>query len=158
MPLRAGSVDSSRLQIQAGHFGEQHTDISLLASKLPDRSSDLGWRKNCGRNLVEQRLEDVVIAPVDQNDVCIASFQSASRGDPGKPAANNDNTLSLQAAAAASASHPTAFRVRRNLPRITHVASWHMVAICSTFADVDLSLRAVSLNRSGAPPWMIELF
>jgi hypothetical protein len=50
------------------------SDIFLLVGKLPDQSDDVGWRKNRGRRLMEKRLEDVVIAPVNQNNVCLATF------------------------------------------------------------------------------------
>jgi hypothetical protein len=90
----AGRVNRSRAQVHTGHFGEHHTDIFLLVSELPHRGGDLGWCKNRGRHLIEQRLEDVVIALVDQNDFRIASFQSASRGDSSKSAADDHDTLS----------------------------------------------------------------
>src|SRR6202041_1209730 len=88
-----GRANRSRVQVHIGHFGEYHTDIFLLVSELPHRGGDLGWCKNRGRHLIEYRLEDVVIALVNQNDFGIASFQSASRGDSSKSAADNHDTL-----------------------------------------------------------------
>jgi hypothetical protein len=90
-------VDRSRVQVHAGHFGEHHTDIVLLGSELPDRGGDLGWRKNRGCDLIEQWLEDVVIASVNENDIGVGSLQSASRSDTSKPGANDHDTLSSRA-------------------------------------------------------------
>jgi hypothetical protein len=47
--------------------------------------------------LIEQRLEDVMIASVDQNNICIAMLQSSNRGDPCKSAADDYDTLSSHA-------------------------------------------------------------
>jgi hypothetical protein len=66
----------------------------LRSGELPDWGGDLGWSQNGRRDLIEQRLEDMVIASVDQNDVCIASLQSAGRGNPGKSTADDYDTLS----------------------------------------------------------------
>jgi len=46
-------VDRPSVKIQAGDFGEQDTNILLLFGELPNRSSDLGWRKNRGRDLIQ---------------------------------------------------------------------------------------------------------
>jgi len=53
---------------------------------LPDRGGDLGWRKNRGCDLIEQWLEDVVIASVNENDIGVGSLKAASRSDTSKPA------------------------------------------------------------------------
>jgi hypothetical protein len=47
--------------------------------------------------LIKQRLEDVVIASIDQNNICIAMLQSANGGDPGKSASDDHDTLPPQA-------------------------------------------------------------
>jgi len=110
----------------------------LRSGELPDRGGDFGWRKNGSRNLIEERLEDVVIALVDQNDVCIASLQSASRGNPGKAAAHNHDALSPYVG---SAWHSRAFTVSRPgdlrgprptiLQSVTHwsPSSWHHIGV-----------------------------
>ena len=74
----------------------------LLHLELTDRRGDLGGRQNRRRHLIEQRLEDVMIAPVDQNDVGIASLQRARRGDPGKSAADDHDALRRLGAAASA--------------------------------------------------------
>ncbi len=90
----AGHVDRSGAQVHSSHFAEHHVDIALLLGELPDRSGDLGRCQHRRRRLIEQRLENMVIAPVDQNDVGIGSSQSASRGDPSKATAHDHDALS----------------------------------------------------------------
>jgi hypothetical protein len=67
---------------------------------------------------MEQRLEDMVIALVNQNDVRIASPQGASRGDAGKSATDDHDTLSPHASCtwcrqAFAISRPSSFRGSR---------------------------------------------
>ena len=135
-PGQDASIERVR-QVQPGHFAKHHTDVLLLVGELPDRSGDLGRRKNRGRHLIEQRLEDVVIAPVDQNDVRIAAFQGASRGDPGKSAADDHDPLSprrraqLTTGACFAARGQAIFRVSRGVfckvSLIAHLSSgWQL--------------------------------
>src|SRR5207245_1062387 len=58
------------------------------------RGGDLGWCQNRSRYLVKQRLKDVVVATVDQNDVGITFLQGASSGDTSKSAADYYDALS----------------------------------------------------------------
>jgi hypothetical protein len=67
---------------------------TLRALSCSDRGGNFGWRKNRSRHLIEQRLEDVMVAPINQNDVRIAPLQCASGGNPGKPGAHDHNALS----------------------------------------------------------------
>jgi hypothetical protein len=57
----------------------------LLLLDLTNRRGDLGGRENRGRHLVEKRLKDVMIAPVDQNDLGITSSQGRAATIPAKP-------------------------------------------------------------------------
>ena len=68
----------------------------LLLLELTNGRGDLGGRENRGRHLVEQRLKDVMIASIDQNDLGIASFQGPRRRDPGKAAANDHDALAFR--------------------------------------------------------------
>ena len=54
----AGDVD-------AAHTGEQHVAVRLAPHRRADRRADVGRRKRGGRDLVEERLKDVVVPPVD---------------------------------------------------------------------------------------------
>jgi hypothetical protein len=76
---RAQSVERAGVQIHAGNFGHRYGKVLLLLGELPNRGGDFGWRETGCRYLIEQRLEDVMISPIDQNDFGITSSQR-SRG------------------------------------------------------------------------------
>ena len=54
--------------IDAAHGGEQGRDLGAVAQQIADRPGDLGGRQRRGRDLIEQRLEQMMVAPVDQRD------------------------------------------------------------------------------------------
>ena len=60
-----GRVDRSSLQVHANDFPKHHAHIFLTLGELPERGSDLGWGQNRSRDLVQQRLEDVVVTSVN---------------------------------------------------------------------------------------------
>jgi len=75
----------------ANHYGK----VLLLLGELPNWRGDFRRRENGGRCLIEQRPEDVVISPVDQNDFGIASSQRPRRCQPGEPPAHNHDARRL---------------------------------------------------------------
>src|ERR1700734_2537942 len=93
---RVGHVNRARTQIDGRDLRQHHCEILLLLLNLANRGGDLGGRENRGRHLVEKRLKDVVIAPIDQNDIRIASFQRPRRCDSGKAAADDYDALPLR--------------------------------------------------------------
>ena len=54
--------------VEAGDLGHQHDGIPLAAQDGPQRRGDVGRRQRPGRYLIEQRLEQVEIAPVEEGD------------------------------------------------------------------------------------------
>jgi hypothetical protein len=67
-------VDRPRVQVNPDDFAKHHADILLTFGKLPERGSDLGWSQNRRRDLVQEGLEDVVVAAVDQHNVRIGAL------------------------------------------------------------------------------------
>ena len=63
-----------RRGIDVGHPAEQDPRIRLVAQKGADRRGDVRRRQRRRRHLIEQRLEQVIVAPVDEGDPagCIA--------------------------------------------------------------------------------------
>ena len=55
-------------RVDGGGLGEQHLGVVLLAHDAADRLGDVGRVERRGRHLVEQRLEEVVVAAVEQRD------------------------------------------------------------------------------------------
>jgi len=51
---------------------------------LPEGRGDVRGRQHRRCNLVQQRLEQVVVATVDQDDIGVGALQRAGRGDAGE--------------------------------------------------------------------------
>jgi hypothetical protein len=68
-----------RFGIDAGNPIEQHGYVFLFAQNSTYRPRDIGRRKAGGGDLVQQRLEEMVIVLVDQRDIDIG-FSKATNG------------------------------------------------------------------------------
>ncbi len=64
-------------------------DVVLVADDAPDRIRDVGGAEPGGRHLVEQRLEQVVVAAIDQGHVDAGADQVLGRGEPTEAAADD---------------------------------------------------------------------
>jgi rare lipoprotein A len=98
-----------------------------------DRRRDIARVQRCGRHLVQQRLEEMVVAPIDEDDVHRRFAQSLRGIDAAEPAAEDDHPRHR---------HGTHSK-RRRLPRTSKAA--HIVAVHATrSAAVIVSLVAVA--------------
>jgi hypothetical protein len=77
------------LEVEADHLGEQDLGVPLLAQDAPDRSGDVGRVQAGGGDLVEQRLEQVVVAPVEEGDPHRRPGELAGAVEPGEAAADD---------------------------------------------------------------------
>ena len=73
--------------------GEQCRDIPALAQKMADWPSDLRRRKRGGRDLIEQRLEQVMIATVDNGDADRRAGEAINGLEPAKSGADHDHMM-----------------------------------------------------------------
>ena len=73
------------------------TNVVLLVEEVADRVSDGRLLEQAGRDLVEQRLEGVVVVLVDEDDVSAALLQLLGGADPGEAAAEDEDTRALAA-------------------------------------------------------------
>src|ERR1700722_2139384 len=92
---RERHIDKTRIQIDGRNIGEHHREIFLFLPELAKRRGDVGGGDDGGCDLVEQRLKDVVVAAVDQYDLGIGVPQRVCRGNPGKAATDDHDTLLL---------------------------------------------------------------
>jgi hypothetical protein len=51
------------------HLVEEHCGVLLMPQDDPDRLGDIGRRQCGGRDLVQKRLEQVIIVAVDHGDI-----------------------------------------------------------------------------------------
>ena len=85
---RTIGVNGSGSQIDADNFSQEHGNILLLRFKLSNWRRHLGRRKDRGRHLIQEWLEDVMVATIDHDDFGIAMSQRFCRGNTGEPAAD----------------------------------------------------------------------
>jgi hypothetical protein len=67
-------IDGPSSRADALNLGQQDAEVLLFRLELPDRRRDLGWRQNSGGDLVQEGLENMMIAPIDQRYFGIGSL------------------------------------------------------------------------------------
>ena len=81
--------------VDAGDLGEQHAHVALAAQDRADRPRDVGRRQARGRDLIQQRLKQVVVVPVDERHVR-RDFRERARGEqPAEPGAEDHDAGTL---------------------------------------------------------------
>ena len=84
-------IDHLFRPIDANYLAEDDSSVGLFAENASNRRTDLAWSENRRRNLIEERLEKMVVATVDENDPrqcfakCLCSRQA------GETASNDEN-------------------------------------------------------------------
>ena len=81
------------IEVEAGHLGELDAHVLRPAQDVPQRRRDLTGREDAGRDLVQQRLEQVVVAPVDQRDVDRQLSEEPARRQATEAAADDDDAM-----------------------------------------------------------------
>jgi hypothetical protein len=74
---------------------EHDARIALSGEKAAHRPSDIRGRQPSSRNLIKQRLKQVVIASIYQSDLDWGIFQALGSLKPAKSRADDDNTWPL---------------------------------------------------------------
>ena len=69
--------------------------VVLLVEEVADRMADRRLLEQPRRDLVEERLEGVVVVLVHEHDVDVALLQLLRGADPGKAAAEDEDARSL---------------------------------------------------------------
>ena len=70
--------DHAPCRIDAGDFAHDDGGFATAPQHGAHRARDVGRRQRRGRGLIQQRLEDVMVGAVDQQDVDVTSGQSAA--------------------------------------------------------------------------------
>jgi hypothetical protein len=89
--LAAVNHDRAPRRVDARHGPPQHADGATVAKKSPDRKGDIGRRQSSGRDLIEQRLEQMIVVAVDQRDVDGFVFQAGRASHAAEPGADDDD-------------------------------------------------------------------
>ena len=75
--------------LDLGHLAEQHLHVALGAHQLPQGCGHISAGHQAGGHLIEQGLEEVEVALVDQGDAHIGALEGLAGFDAGKAAADN---------------------------------------------------------------------
>lgn len=83
--------DGLRGRVDVFDRRQQHPQPRLLSQDPPDRRGNVTRRQPGRRHLIQQRLEDVVIEPIDQRHLAGHVLKAARRRKARKPAADDDD-------------------------------------------------------------------
>ena len=87
-------MDDTAVDVNAGHLGEEHLHIWVVTEDVAQRRGYLARREDAGGYLVEERLEEMVVAPVDQRYIDVArSGQQPTCGEASESATNDHDTV-----------------------------------------------------------------
>src|SRR5262245_32174888 len=65
--------------------------VALVVEEVADRMPDRGLLQEARRDLVQERLEGVVVVLVDEHDVDVGLLQLLGRADPAKAASEDED-------------------------------------------------------------------
>ena len=103
--------DPALCRIDPGHLVEQYGGVPLAAQYGADRLGNVGRRQCRGRHLIEQRLEEVVIVPVNDRDLDRRPCQFACGFESAKPGADDNGARAI-----APSSRDAARAIRHGCP------------------------------------------
>ena len=75
------------------HLAHVHGDVALIAQDVAQRRGDRRRGEAGGGHLVEQRLEQVMVAAIDQRDLDRRPLELAHGPEAGESAADDDDSL-----------------------------------------------------------------
>ncbi len=86
-------VHDPAVQIQVLHLGQHDARVGLFPDDAAQRRRDEASGQDPGGDLIQQRLEQVVIGPVHDRDVDIGAGQGTRHPDPAEPATDDDHLV-----------------------------------------------------------------
>ena len=130
VPERPRRQDPAPFGIDAGHLGQHEVRVLLLTEQIPQRVGDLPLGQDPGRALVQQRLEQVVRAPVDEGHPDRGAAQHPGGEQPGESAADDHHAALAILVVHGASPIPVVihFCVRLSLPGRTTFPGWSVAA------------------------------
>ena len=84
-------LHDATLAVDAGHAAQDHPHVGRLAQDRADGLGDLRRRQAGRGHLIEQRLEEMVVAPVDDRDVGIGAGEARCSTQAAETGADDDD-------------------------------------------------------------------
>jgi hypothetical protein len=91
----AGKYNLPDANVDAYHFIHEHGGVAMATQDSADGLRDVSRREHGQRDLIEQRLEDVMVAPIDDSYVHGKARQPYGRVNAGKTSTHNDHAETL---------------------------------------------------------------
>ena len=91
--VRVRRQDEAPVEVKARHLAELYRQVLLTVEDVTRRRGDLPFGEDPGGNLVEQRLEEVVVRAVDQSHVHGRVPQEARREETTKAGPDDDDSV-----------------------------------------------------------------
>ena len=85
--------EAARGEFHSRDLGEQHRDVLGASQDGAERRRDVGRVQRSGRDLIEQGLKQVVVAPVEQGDAHRCPGKPGDRLQAAESAADDDNAM-----------------------------------------------------------------
>jgi hypothetical protein len=92
---QAGEEHLAAGEVEAGDLGLHHAGVPLAAQDDAQRRCDLGGRERARRGLVDERLEEGEVLPVDERDLDRRPAQAAHRLQAAEAAAHDDDAVDV---------------------------------------------------------------
>ena len=83
------------LRVDADHSRKQRRHLGPVVHQIADRPGDLGCGQGSGRDLVEQRLKQVMVAAVDQGDLNRRALEPIGRLQPAEAGADDHHAMRI---------------------------------------------------------------
>ncbi len=85
---------------------EEYLRVLLFAENASNGSRDFSRRKRPSGHLIEQRLEEMIIAAINQRDIDLSTFQSLRSVEAGKAASQNNELVTVRHGSSPSVETP----------------------------------------------------
>ena len=83
-------------RIDPCRFGQQHADVFLMAKHPTNWRCDIARRQGRRGDLIQQRLKQMVVVPIEERDADRRAVQRAGRIEPAKAAADDDDMWKIR--------------------------------------------------------------
>jgi hypothetical protein len=93
--LAVGELKPFLGKVEVDDLGEQHRDVSTALEDRPEGMGDVGGRQATGRDLIEKRLKEVEVAPIDERDSDRRAAKSLGGVEAAEAPADDDDPMLL---------------------------------------------------------------
>src|SRR5262249_46174405 len=105
--------DASLIAVEPGHLAEDHRGVALSSEDAANRGGDLPRAQDRRRHLIQQRLEQMMVLTIDQDDVDLG-LPEGLRGGEATEASPHDHDARRRITHGGPRSRPVRMTARRS--------------------------------------------